>query len=146
MSAWSTCSPAPIRFEVRCVASVIRIARPRPPPTCREVFTSPEASPACPSLDPWVAAIVEGTIDSAMPAAVRIPGIITYTIPLPLGAIRVSSSIPTVIMIRPLPSTSRTPSALTSRPALRATTPIATVIGRKISPVSSAVSPSTCCR
>jgi len=52
----------------------MRIAMPRPPPTWREVFTRPEARPAWPSLAPCVAAIVEGTIDIAMPAAVRIPG------------------------------------------------------------------------
>ncbi len=73
------------------------------------MFTSPDASPVCPSLAPWVAAIVEGTIDRAIPAAVRIPGIITYTIALPLGEILVNSSSPTVIRIRPLPSTARTP-------------------------------------
>ena len=60
---------------MRWVASVIRTASPSPPPTWREVLTRPEASPACPSLAPWVAAIVEGTIDIAIPAAVSSPGI-----------------------------------------------------------------------
>ena len=66
-----------MRCVVRCVASVIRIASPSPPPTCLDVLTSPDASPACPSLAPCVAAIVEGTIDIAIPAAVRTPGMIT---------------------------------------------------------------------
>ena len=74
VSACGTCEPPPIRLLVRCVASVIRTARPRPPPIWREVFTSPDARPACPSLAPWVAAIVEGTMDIPIPAAIRIPG------------------------------------------------------------------------
>ncbi len=60
---------------MRCVASVISTARPRPPPTCREVLTRPDARPAWPSFAPCVAAIVEGTIDIAIPAAVSSPGI-----------------------------------------------------------------------
>ena len=59
---------------LREVASVTRIASPSPPPIWREVFTRPDASPACPSLAPCVAAIVEGTIDIAIPAAVSSPG------------------------------------------------------------------------
>ena len=59
------------------VASVISTAMPRPPPIWREVLTSPDASPAWPCLAPWVAAIVEGTIDIPIPAAVSSPGIIT---------------------------------------------------------------------
>ena len=116
------------------VASVIRTASPRPPPTWREVLTSPEASPACPCLAPWVAAIVEGTIDIPIPAAVSIPGSTTYRIGLPLAAIFVNSSIPAVIIVSPPPSTARTPKRLTSLPALRATNMIVSAIGRKHSP------------
>ncbi len=90
---------------MRCVASVTRIASPSPPPIWREVLTRPEASPACPSLAPWVAAIVDGTIDIAIPAAVSSPGIMMYTIALPLAPILASSSIPPVSMISPPPST-----------------------------------------
>ena len=110
------------------------------------MFTIPDASPACPSLASWVAAIVEGTIDIAIPAAVRIPGIITYTTPLPLAPIRASSSSPAVNMVSPLPSTGRTPKRLTSLPVREATSMIVNVIGRNIRPVSSGERPSTCCR
>ena len=97
-------------------------------------------------MAPCVAAIVEGTIDIAIPAAVISPGIITYTIGLPLAAIFVNSSIPAVIITSPLPSTGRTPKWLTSRPAREATSMIVSVIGRKMRPVCSGESPSTCCR
>ncbi len=146
MSACGTCWPAPIRSLLRWVASVIRIASPSPPPTWREVFTRPDASPVCPCLAPCVAAIVEGTIDIAMPAAASRPGIITYTMPLPLEPILLSSSRPPVSITRPPPSTGRTPKWLTSRPVREATSMIVKVIGRKISPVSSGDRPRTCCR
>ena len=48
-----------------------------PPPAWREVLTSPDARPVWPCSAPCVAAIVEETIESPMPAAVSIPGIIT---------------------------------------------------------------------
>ena len=131
---------------MRWVASVTRTASPSPPPTWREVLTRPDASPACPSLAPWVAAIVEGTIDIAIPAAVSSPGIITYTIGLPLDPIRASSSMPPVNMTSPPPSTGRTPKRLTSLPAREATSMIINVIGRNMRPVCSGERPSTCCR
>ena len=49
-------------------------------------------------------------------------------------------------MIRPPPSTGRTPKRLTSLPAREATSMIVNVIGRKIRPVCSGERPSTCCR
>ena len=128
------------------VASVIRTARPRPPPIWREVFTSPEARPAWPCPAPWVAMIVEGTIERAIPAAVSSPGTMTYTTELPPVAIFVNSSKPTVIIIRPPPSTDRGPKRPTSFPALRATNMIASAIGRNVSPALSGERPSTCCR
>jgi hypothetical protein len=131
---------------LRCVASVIRIASPSPPPTWREVLTRPEASPAWPSLAPWVAAIVEGTIDIAIPAAVSSPGIITYTIGLPLDPILVNSSRPPVIMISPRRAPGARRSWLTSLPVREATSMIVSVIGRKIRPVCSGERYSTCCR
>ena len=136
----------PIRWLERWVASVTRTASPSPPPIWREVLTRPEASPACPSLAPWVAAIVEGTIDIAIPAAVSSPGIMMYTIALPLDPTFASSSIPAVNMISPPPSTGRTPKRLTSLPVREATSMIINVIGRKTRPVCSGERPSTCCR
>ena len=97
-------------------------------------------------MAPWVAAIVDGTIDSPIPAAVSSPGIITYTIAEPLSAIFVNSSIPPVIISSPEPSTARTPKRLTSLPALRATTMIVSAIGRNVRPACSGDRPSTCCR
>jgi hypothetical protein len=136
----------PIKWLLREVASVTRIARPSPPPTWREVLTRPEASPACPCLEPCVAAIVEGTIDIAIPAAVSSPGIMMYTIGLPLEPTFASSSIPAVNITRPPPSTGRTPKWLTSLPVREATSMITNVIGRNTRPVSSGDRYSTCCR
>ena len=51
----------------------------------------PEASPACCGVAPWLAAIVEGTIDSAIPDATRMPGKITNPSALPVGWILVSN-------------------------------------------------------
>ena len=89
---------------------------------------------------------MEGTIEKPIPAAVRIPGTTTYTIGLPLAAIRVNRSSPMVIMVRPLPSTARTPKRLDEPPALRATTMIVRAMGRKHSPASSGERPRTCWR
>ncbi len=65
---------------------------------------------------------------------------------LPLEPIFASSSMPAVSMIRPPPSTGRTPKWLTSLPVREATSMITSVIGRKIRPVCSGESQSTCCR
>ncbi len=93
-----------------------------------------------------MAAIVEGTIDIAIPAAVSSPGSMMYTIALPEAPIFASSSIPAVSMTRPPPSTGRTPKRLTSLPVREATSMIINVIGRNTRPVCSGESPSTCCR
>jgi hypothetical protein len=58
-----------------------------------------------------VAAIVEGTIDIAMPAAVSSPGTMMYTIPLPLEPIRASSSMPGRQHHQPAAEHRRTPKA-----------------------------------
>lgn len=60
--------------EVRCVAKVARSASPREPPTCRDVFTRPEASPASPPATPEVAAMVTGTNEKPMPIAASSDG------------------------------------------------------------------------
>ena len=103
-----------------CVASVISTASPSPPPTWREVLTRPEARPAWPCLAPCVAAIVEGTIDIAIPAAVSMPGDHTYTIgaaaradPREAAAARRSSS------SARCRAPARTPKRLTSLPGAR---------------------------
>ena len=97
-------------------------------------------------MAPWVAAIVEGTIDIAIPAAVSSPGSMMYTSGLPLEPTFASSSMPAVSITSPPPSTGRTPKRLTSLPAREATRPITTVIGRNTSPVLSGDRYSTCCR
>jgi hypothetical protein len=74
VSATVTAVPFPTAPLVYPVARVMSTARPRPPPAWREVLTKPEASPAWAGPAPWVAKIVEGTIESAMPAVVSTPG------------------------------------------------------------------------
>ena len=129
------------------VASVIRTASPRPPPTWREVLTSPEARPAWPSLAPWVAAIVEGTIERPIPAADEDPR--DHHEDDRAAARRRSArtaAYPAVIIEQPAAEHRADAEAADEPPAREATSMIVSAIGRNVRPVCSGESPSTCCR
>ncbi len=63
-------------------------ASPSPNPICRDELARPAASPARSGSAAWVAAIVDGTIENPIPAAVRMPGIMMYWIAEPPEPIR----------------------------------------------------------
>jgi hypothetical protein len=142
----SPCDTVPSRSAVRAVASVASSARPRPPPTWRDVLTSPEARPASRPSTPAVAAIVTGTKEQPIPAAATIEAPSTSALHEPSASIRDSQSIPIPRHVIPKARTRPGPKRPAIRLAIWENTMIAPVIGRNASPASSADSPTTPCR
>ena len=58
---------------MRWVAMVARAASPSEPPTCREVLTNPDASPASERATPATATMVTGTNEQPRPVVVTTP-------------------------------------------------------------------------
>ena len=74
VSAVARPTPSDTAELVAPLATATRIARPRAPPTCWAVFTSPDASPAWSGRIPVTAAIVTGTNAKPSPMAARMEG------------------------------------------------------------------------
>src|SRR6476661_1616264 len=91
------------------------MASPSAPPSRREVFTRPDASPASDDCTPDTAAIVTGTNAAPMPPAVTMPAASTSLAKLPPAEMRENSSMPTACPNMPVMSSGLAPMRPTRR-------------------------------
>ena len=71
VSAEAVESPSASRLSVRVVESVASTASPSAPPTCRLVFTSPEARPESLCVAPDIASVISDGNDRPAPTPSR---------------------------------------------------------------------------
>ena len=131
--------PAASAACARSVAIVASTARPREPPICREVLSTPEASPASVTATPAVAAAASGVNSRPRASEIRQPGPNTCTQYELSGLIADSQPNPKAASTVPASSSGRTPVRGMIRELAWAPMMIVTPIGRNARPVFSAL-------